>query len=499
MRITEQSNPITASIDDQPIPEMVRLIGLAEQEIFGSKPWGPALRGSRFVKKLETLRERIGWTLGDDGGKVIIGGAGTSGRLAVQAATLHEDARVVGLIAGGMDAFITAKEGAEDSAEAGRRDYLEALDNAPASVYVGISCGLSAAYVAGQVHEALKKPGATVAVIGFNPLEDADTRPLPEIGGNFKELLQQLETTNHGVLLNPVLGPEPITGSTRMKGGSATRIILDILLGEGPAGGHLETYARLQETLFRELNLADLIEGATRSLTQGSGIVYLAGSREGLMTMLDASECPPTFGSRLTQVQAFVPPKFRKVMPALDVTGLLFEEALPRDFSDHMLIPVSFRPRYGWPLGFEPGFPLFLPEQVRAELAEMPLSWRTTAQDMALKWMLNTFSTCSFIGAGKVFGNRMIDLRISNLKLFDRALRIISELGDVTQEEAGQLVNTIILGEPVTYLKLPEIVKMTARRERVVPTAILMARHGLNAIEAHRLLDQTPILKHCLA
>lgn len=147
------------------------------------------------------------------GGRLVYVGAGTSGRLGVLDAsecppTFSADpGQVVGLIAGGDRALRHAIEGAEDSAEAGLSD-LESIDFSGRDVVVGIAASGSTPYVLGALRYA-RSVGATTIGLTCN----AGTALDPE----------------SDILIAPVTGPEVLAGSTRMKAGTATKMVLNML------------------------------------------------------------------------------------------------------------------------------------------------------------------------------------------------------------------------------------------------------------------------------
>ena len=147
------------------------------------------------------------------GGRLIYTGCGTSGRLGVLDASECpptygvEPGLVIGVIAGGDRALRSAIEGAEDSRPAGRA-ALEPLELQPQDVVVGLSAAGGAAFVLGGVEYARERGCATVAIT-CNP----DT-PLQA-------------ACDYAIV--PLTGPEAVTGSTRMKAGTAQKLILNML------------------------------------------------------------------------------------------------------------------------------------------------------------------------------------------------------------------------------------------------------------------------------
>jgi N-acetylmuramic acid 6-phosphate etherase len=147
------------------------------------------------------------------GGRLIYIGAGTSGRLGVLDASECPPTygvpptMVVGLMAGGLDALVNASEGAEDRAEAGKADLL-GIDLAARDVVVGIAVSGRTPYVIGALEYARSVGAATVALT---------CNPASPIAGMAD------------ISIAPVVGPEAITGSTRMKSGTAQKLVLNML------------------------------------------------------------------------------------------------------------------------------------------------------------------------------------------------------------------------------------------------------------------------------
>lgn len=146
-------------------------------------------------------------------GRLIYIGAGTSGRLGVLDASECpptfgvSDEMVIGLIAGGKDAMFKAKEGAEDSPELGKQE-LQAIQFGPDDILVGIAASGRTPYVIGAMNYAQSIHATTIAVC-CNP--DAPIAKLADIP------------------ICPIVGPEALTGSTRLKSGTAQKLVLNML------------------------------------------------------------------------------------------------------------------------------------------------------------------------------------------------------------------------------------------------------------------------------
>ena len=149
-----------------------------------------------------------------EGGRLIYVGAGTSGRLGVLDAaemppTYGTDPdMVVGVIAGGHDALVRAQEGAEDSPADGSA-MMDELDVRPHDFVLGIATSGTTPYVHGALRRAKELGAHTGFLMCTYPSRD---------------LLDA-----HDVVIAPLVGPEVITGSTRMKAGTATKLVLNTI------------------------------------------------------------------------------------------------------------------------------------------------------------------------------------------------------------------------------------------------------------------------------
>ncbi|MGE4239360.1 N-acetylmuramic acid 6-phosphate etherase [Ramlibacter sp.] len=204
-RLTEQRNPRTARIDQLATLEIVDLIN-AEDRMVAAAVGEERQQIARAIDiVVECLRA---------GGRLFYVGAGTSGRLGVLDAsemppTYRTDpALVQGIIAGGLDALVRAQEGAEDHAG----DGAAAMDekNVDARDFVlGIAASGTTPYVHGALQRARERGARTGFLLCSWP----------------SEALMK----THDVVIAPLVGPEVITGSTRMKAGTATKIVLNTI------------------------------------------------------------------------------------------------------------------------------------------------------------------------------------------------------------------------------------------------------------------------------
>ena len=201
---TETRNPNTMHIDKCETTEILRLIQ-AENVVAVDAVANAIPQIARACDAIEASIRA--------GGRLIYMGAGSSGRIgvldAVECPPTYGVPRelVVGLIAGGYDCMFRAAEGAEDSVEAGIAD-LRAIDLAKEDAVVGISAAGNAGYVAAALEYARSLGCVTIGITS-----------------NFGSRLD-LESD---IAIVTDTGPEPITGSTRMKAGSAQKMVCNML------------------------------------------------------------------------------------------------------------------------------------------------------------------------------------------------------------------------------------------------------------------------------
>jgi N-acetylmuramic acid 6-phosphate etherase len=204
-RLTEQRNPRSRRIDQLSALEIVDLINAEDRMVAVAVGEEREAIAKCIELVVETFRQ---------GGSLYYVGAGTSGRLGVLDAsemppTYGTDPEMVqGIIAGGYQALVRAQEGAEDKREDGARD-LEARGVNAKDFVLGIATSGTTPYV----HGALARARELGARTGFLLC----TYPSAEL------------TKTHDVVIAPLVGPEVITGSTRMKAGTATKMVLNTI------------------------------------------------------------------------------------------------------------------------------------------------------------------------------------------------------------------------------------------------------------------------------
>ena len=243
--LTEQRNPRTITIDSKTTLEIIDIINAEDASVF-----------SAIHKERQTIAKAVDLivdAISKEGGRLIYVGAGTSGRLGILDAaecppTFSTDPNmVVGIIAGGERAVFQSVEGAEDLPENGAKD-IQQKEVTHRDVVIGITTGGTTPYVMGALFEAKKRNAKTVF------------------------LCCNLETTPNfevDVIIRPIVGPEVITGSTRMKAGTATKLILNML-----STATMIKLGKVYENLMVDLKAVNvkLTDRAERIITAVTGV-----------------------------------------------------------------------------------------------------------------------------------------------------------------------------------------------------------------------------------
>lgn len=244
---TESRNPASEELDGLSSLEIVRLIGAEDAKVAAAV----ASQAGSIARAIDAIADRLG-----EGGRLIYIGAGTSGRLGVLDAvecppTFNTDpTQVVGVIAGGYAALTTSVEGAEDL-PALAIDDLKKLEVGPQDVVVGIATSGRTPYVIGALEYARSVRSFT---IGLSCNRD------PELA------------SRANVSITPVVGPEVVSGSTRMKAGTATKMVLN-MLSTGSMIRLGKTYGNLMVDLrASNSKLADRARRIVRAVTQLSDL-----------------------------------------------------------------------------------------------------------------------------------------------------------------------------------------------------------------------------------
>lgn len=247
---TEQRNPCSDHIDTAPVEEILRVINTEDHLV----PIAVRREIPYIARAVDLVVEGF-----QQGGRLIYLGAGTSGRLGILDAsecppTFGTDPNlIIGLIAGGPDAMFRAQEGAEDHEAYGVAD-LKQIDLKRADVVCGIAASRRTPYVVGGVAYA-RSIGCPTVFITCNPRSQFD---LPV-----------------DVAICPTVGPEVLMGSTRMKSGTAQKLVLNMITTTA-----MIRLGKVYENMMvdLQLNSAKLVERARRVVMTVTGLDYDAAT-----------------------------------------------------------------------------------------------------------------------------------------------------------------------------------------------------------------------------
>ncbi len=244
--LTEQRNPASMNLDALSTEEVLRLINSQDKLV--------PIAVEREIPHIARAVELIVSAL-HNGGRLIYVGAGTSGRLGVVDAsecppTFGTDPSMVrGIIAGGEAAMFRSQEGAEDNPEQARKD-IDALAVGPADVVCGIAASRRTPFVVAAIARARER-GARTLYVTTNPRSEFN-----------------LEVD---VAICPEVGPEVVMGSTRMKSGTAQKLVLNMLTTTA-----MVKLGKVYENMMIDLQLTNnkLVERSKRILMMATGVDY---------------------------------------------------------------------------------------------------------------------------------------------------------------------------------------------------------------------------------
>lgn len=549
--ITERQNELTLSIDLS--SNLFQDFMHVDQQMFtGYKNFRSIYSFEKELVQLSSFVQQ---------GNIAMSGCGTSGRIAWLCARAWnkylkenhiEDRGISYLIAGGDTALIRAEEVAEDDINAKVPPEFKSL--------VGITCGLSAPYVAGQCRYMVEN-NKNAIIIGFNPLNLARERPIFLDTNSkihtFKDMLQFYE--NEILMINPILGAEAITGSTRMKGGSATKLLLDAAFIKAQ-NQNIQMYDILfeYETAFRYTYHPKYYDKMNRfikicgdGIKQDGHIYYLGFDTAGLLAIIDASECVPTFGANFDDIRGFVVDGWKTmqnkdgdlssrgeqfclgmdhfvstILPNLtkndtiiflyiDAYSDLERNTISKLFNEtkDLLSKLSTNPqiltlKVTDKQSKKDLISVFGTESDNDLIVEIPklspihMHNFPTFGELSMKFLLNAISTGAHIEKGTVFSNQMINVRVSNNKLFYRAIGIISKIGKVDALTARKCLlqsiycreNNVIPQDSDDNSIVERHIRASIKHSYIVPVAILLS-HGLSMNESLQILQNNPRIR----
>lgn len=558
--VTERANELSNQADLLSPEEFVRILRQADSQVFSGWRQYPGLLDPSTIQTLVHCSEKIAEVLRDpQTGVIVLSGCGTSGRVAFLTSRyinrlltqLNLPSCVQCTISGGDRALICSDELPEDDPLAGVKEMQTLVQGKSKVVYIGISCGISAPYVAGQVDFSMRQSPAshTTVIMGFNPLEYARKAPVELWNGrSFFDVVQeftQLQKQHAGhhahLVLNPVVGPEVITGSSRMKGGSTTKILLDTMFALAfqkvfsnvPTADGLGQFLSTWRLTYQAPDaIAAVVELAGNCLSSGGRLFYVGDEEMGLIGLMDVSEMPDTFGQPPSRIRAFLRGGWTSVgartgnlatqfpkEPIFQITlGDFCSDIVPSLTSKDAVIVCTSEPNFAslgadlqrcWTEAAQKGAQVASVAVFSDKIAHgssvpcvriaLPCSSLIPGDgslaSMAMKWVLNAISTGANVRSGMVVGNDMVNVTVANDKIYRRAVRIVAQHSSTSLQAAEEallkaIYQTNDVADKMTLPVSQHCIRATQLYEtRLVPQAIVLAHQGCSLQEAAAILE----------
>ncbi|XP_041359642.1 glucokinase regulatory protein-like isoform X2 [Gigantopelta aegis] len=561
--ITELRNSNTTNIEVCSPIDIVSLLQKCDAEIFDGWDDYPGIFSERIQNTLNRIVSVAATILENpEEGAIVFSGCGTSGRLAfITTKTFNGRLKKEGktpcyqyIIAGGDKALFTSQEAIEDDPVEGEKILEQTTAGKSRVLYIGITCGLSAPFVAGQLDHCMKNTAKfTPVLLGFNSVDQARNLPIEKWDQTFLQVVKKLEHTEKegkGFILNPIIGPEPITGSSRMKSGSATKILLESIFVTAHTKvfcgqfvripDFIKSYKMVCDSTYKEkVDIAALIEMAGRSLNAGCCIYYLGLDNLAIMGMIDASECPPTFGATLDDVRGFIREGYaefpinegnishlgkhfrisksdfdKDILPTLSKDDLIVVLTSDTDIVvDHTTKETKCQKALVF-IGdetekmptevqslFDKTVNVTLPmsEMSRTLPEQVTRGNKQLYAEMSVKWILNSISTGAHILKGKIYQNIMVDVKVSNNKLFHRAVGIIQRYSDLSTAECKEyllrsIYHTDNLKDDQVAAPIAEHIAMATPQQKIVPVALVAAILKCPVDKAKSVLEEHHVI-----
>lgn len=509
--ITELSNKLSENIDISNPEECIDIISQCDDQIFTGYKDYKNIFNDELINQMKKL-SNILVNAYINKKKVIISGCGTSGRIAYLISELFEN--ISYLISGGDSAIVLSDELPEDDIEKAVED-LKKLTEEKEFVFIGITCGLSAPYVGSQIDYCIKNK-IQCALIGFNPINLTNDYMKPIIEKFIK---------NNGILINPIIGPESITGSSRMKGGTATYILLDIIVSlsyeylhedlfdeDNYIKNRLEVYQNEIKNFYYQLKLIiktnNFLEEISESVKQEGKIYYISEQKNpGIMSIIDFSEMPDTYGSPFDQFRAFIRNGWNDLKNnegndignKSDLLNIDIENFKKKTINENDTCICIYEDK-------EKNL------HINIRKYELNLQFNNLNLNnnlLCLKLLLNIISTYSQIkGNGAVYKNLMIATGPTNNKIYNRCIDIISEISKLDKKECEILLlksiyeienldNNILEKKREEHIQRATPYSDEQKKERniILPRAILLSK-GFNLKDATEKISQETVIRN---
>ncbi|KAI0207242.1 Glucokinase regulatory protein [Lamellibrachia satsuma] len=340
-----------------------------------------------------------------------------------------------------------------------------------------------------------------------------------------------------------------------MKSGTATKLLLEVVFSAAhqrvyhdtnpcQVSALIQAYQHVLESVYREQEaLAQVLRVAGRSLNAYGHIYYVSSSTLGIVGMVDASECPPTFGADIHDIRGFLGGGYRTLNNTegdlsafVRINTEYFEDELVPHLTQHDVVifleadgtaaidskalssaaskvfirfmPLSETSASSPTRLASVDSSVVLEVTVRLPWQELtslltPAMLSECGQfyvEMACKWTCNIISTGAHIIRGKIYENVMIDVRVSNNKLFHRAIGIVQNLSQCSEAEAREaLLKSIYKIDSLSHFQLnapvSSHIQTASGMDKVVPTALLLATLRCSVSRAVAILLDCPVIR----
>ncbi|MGH0124005.1 UNVERIFIED_CONTAM: hypothetical protein FKN15_045672, partial [Acipenser sinensis] len=312
------------------------------------------------------------------------------------------------------------------------------------------------------------------------------------------EKMEEVQETSRAFILNPAVGPEGISGSSRMKGGSATKIILEsLLLAAHKATSNnkevtaknlldwMKTYEKVHKITYSQGKMiAAMVKQAGTSLEKMGRIYYIGWQTLGVMGIIDASECVPTFGTDdLLEIEKLAN-QVKNKTPNLHAISHVTTGQSARDDTASSEVTLSGTAQIG-------------------SRAIFYGSGAKFQRELSTKWILNAISTGGHILKGKIYFNHMIDLKVSNSKLFRRAVAILQRFtsrSPIICQEAllKSIYETDDLSDEIRNAEISTHTTLAATKFKVVPTALVLLTLNCSVAGAMSRIQAKPVVRETI-
>lgn len=307
----------------------------------------------------------------------------------------------------------------------------------------------------------------------------------------------------------------------------------------------IKAYEVVENVAFEQVeSMATLISIGGQCLNSGGHIYYLSNTELGIIGIIDASECTPTFGADINDVRGFLIGGFTlmgnkqgDLSHVMKISVEYFEaEIIPSLTPNDLIVFISENYDIDWIgckildctamkalLCFSDSVPtvnfkdaigccftlihcITLPRALFSSLCD-DQTFRFCSslfKEIACKWTCNVISTGAHILKGKVYENFMIDVKVSNNKLFHRAVSLVQKFGECSRNDAfsallRSIYNTNSLTATQENMPVSEHIKTATNGLKVVSSAIILTRSKCQVEEAKKLLSAHPVTRNALA